>query len=140
MLRYKRILDLQYRVLGRVLNNCIAPIESTSSGIQILSTHSFLHLIVKHPYLLVRSSGFDTPTPVQKAVIPRLLNGENLVMAASTGSGKTLAFTLPVIQTLISQEYQVTQIAHFATVATVARHFPRIILFLPPLTFIYHRI
>ena len=29
-------------------------------------------------------------------------------MAASTGSGKTLAFTLPVIQTLISQEQQVT--------------------------------
>ena len=52
-------------------------------------------------------SGFLTPTPVQKAVIPRLLNGENLVMAASTGSGKTLAFTLPVIQTLISQEQQV---------------------------------
>jgi ATP-dependent RNA helicase RhlE len=41
-------------------------------------------------------------------VIPRLLNGENLVMAASTGSGKTLAFTLPVIQTLISQEQQVS--------------------------------
>lgn len=52
--------------------------------------------------------GFHTPTPVQKAVIPRLLNGENLVMAASTGSGKTLAFTLPVIQTLISQEQQVS--------------------------------
>ena len=55
-----------------------------------------------------QSTGFITPTPVQKAVIPRLLNGENLVMAASTGSGKTLAFTLPVIQTLISQEQQVT--------------------------------
>lgn len=53
-------------------------------------------------------TGFHTPTPVQKAVIPRLLNGENLVMAASTGSGKTLAFTLPVIQTLISQEQQVS--------------------------------
>jgi ATP-dependent helicase YprA (DUF1998 family) len=53
------------------------------------------------------NQGFDLPTPVQKAVIPRLLNGENLVMAASTGSGKTLAFTLPVIQTLISQEQQV---------------------------------
>lgn len=55
------------------------------------------------------TSGFHTPTPVQKAVIPRLLNGENLVMAASTGSGKTLAFTLPVIQTLISQEQQVSK-------------------------------
>lgn len=58
------------------------------------------------------SVGFHTPTPVQKAVIPRLLNGENLVMAASTGSGKTLAFTLPVIQTLISQEQQVSTEAY----------------------------
>ena len=31
------------------------------------------------------SQGFTTPTPVQRAVIPRLLGGENLVMAASTG-------------------------------------------------------
>ena len=45
-----------------------------------------------------------TPTGVQKAVIPRLLNRENLVMAASTGSGKTLAFTLPAIQNMLLQE------------------------------------
>lgn len=44
------------------------------------------------------------PTPVQKAVIPRLLNGENLVMAASTGSGKTLAYLLPIVQLLQTQE------------------------------------
>jgi superfamily II DNA/RNA helicase len=57
-------------------------------------------------YLLV---GFTHPTPVQRAVIPRLLNGENLVMAASTGSGKTLAYTLPAIQNLIMQEQQVNK-------------------------------
>jgi hypothetical protein len=50
------------------------------------------------------AQGFATPTPVQRAVIPRLLGGENLVMAASTGSGKTLAFALPAIQSLLSQE------------------------------------
>ena len=37
-------------------------------------------------------------------MIPRLLGGENLVMAASTGSGKTLAFALPAIQSLLAQE------------------------------------
>jgi superfamily II DNA/RNA helicase len=46
----------------------------------------------------------NTPTPVQKAVIPRLLGGENIVMAASTGSGKTFAFALPAIQNMIIQE------------------------------------
>lgn len=44
------------------------------------------------------------PTPVQKAVIPRLLSKENVVMAASTGSGKTLAYALPTIQSLQTQE------------------------------------
>lgn len=66
-----------------------------------------LFLLLSHLKIVIYT-GFHTPTPVQKAVIPRLLNGENLVMAASTGSGKTLAFTLPVIQTLISQEQQVS--------------------------------
>lgn len=35
----------------------------------------------------VAAQGFTEPTPVQKAVIPRLIAHENLVMAASTGSG-----------------------------------------------------
>ena len=52
----------------------------------------------------VAAQGLSTPTPVQKAVIPRIIGGENLVMAASTGSGKTFAFVLPVIQALKSQE------------------------------------
>jgi superfamily II DNA/RNA helicase len=50
------------------------------------------------------AQGFSEPTPVQKAVVPRLLAGENIVMAASTGSGKTLAFCLPIIQSLVLQE------------------------------------
>eukprot|EP00607_Mallomonas_marina_P003449 CAMPEP_0182431642 /NCGR_PEP_ID=MMETSP1167-20130531/50804_1 /TAXON_ID=2988 /ORGANISM="Mallomonas Sp, Strain CCMP3275" /LENGTH=190 /DNA_ID=CAMNT_0024618225 /DNA_START=208 /DNA_END=780 /DNA_ORIENTATION=+ len=52
----------------------------------------------------INNQGFNDPTPVQKTVIPRLINGENLVMAASTGSGKTLAYMLPVIQSLLVQE------------------------------------
>jgi len=50
------------------------------------------------------AKGFIAPTAVQKAVIPRLLTGENIVIASSTGSGKTLAYTLPVIQTLLQHE------------------------------------
>ena len=44
------------------------------------------------------------PTPVQRATVPRILSGENLVMSASTGSGKTLAYMLPIIQSLATQE------------------------------------
>jgi ATP-dependent RNA helicase DeaD len=43
--------------------------------------------------------GFKTPTPVQQAVIPVLLEGNrNLVALAQTGTGKTAAFGIPVLQ------------------------------------------
>jgi superfamily II DNA/RNA helicase len=52
----------------------------------------------------VSAQGIIKPTPVQKAVIPRLLAKENIVMAASTGSGKTLAYVLPAIENLHGEE------------------------------------
>lgn len=43
--------------------------------------------------------GFVTPTPVQAAVIPRLLGSQrDIVGLAQTGTGKTAAFGLPIIQ------------------------------------------
>eukprot|EP00747_Dinoflagellata_sp_TGD_P023033 gnl/TRDRNA2_/TRDRNA2_129505_c0_seq1.p1 gnl/TRDRNA2_/TRDRNA2_129505_c0~~gnl/TRDRNA2_/TRDRNA2_129505_c0_seq1.p1 ORF type:complete len:545 (+),score=55.34 gnl/TRDRNA2_/TRDRNA2_129505_c0_seq1:150-1637(+) len=50
------------------------------------------------------SKKITEPSPVQKQVIPRLIAGESLVMAACTGSGKTLAYLLPVIQNMRHQE------------------------------------
>eukprot|EP00978_Attheya_sp_CCMP212_P009461 scaffold22356_cov53-Attheya_sp.AAC.13 len=46
------------------------------------------------------------PTPVQKLVIPPLLqpNGPSLAFCAATGSGKTLAYLLPMVQQLRSEE------------------------------------
>ncbi len=45
--------------------------------------------------------GFETPTPVQAAVIPAILNnGRDLVALAQTGTGKTAAFGLPILQLL----------------------------------------
>lgn len=43
--------------------------------------------------------GFEKPTPIQRKVIPLLLEKENDVVAlAGTGTGKTAAFGLPIIQ------------------------------------------
>ncbi|CAK0842729.1 unnamed protein product, partial [Prorocentrum cordatum] len=39
-----------------------------------------------------------SPAPVQAQCIPRILEGEQLVIAAETGSGKTLAYVLPLLQ------------------------------------------
>ena len=41
--------------------------------------------------------GFETPTPIQAAVIPPLLEGHDLIGRARTGSGKTAAYGLPML-------------------------------------------
>ena len=47
----------------------------------------------------VRAKGFETPTSIQRLTIPRLLSGENDIIAQSqTGTGKTAAFGLPILQ------------------------------------------
>ncbi len=47
----------------------------------------------------IAALGFETPTPVQKAVIPVLLEGRrHMVALAQTGTGKTAAFGIPVLQ------------------------------------------
>ena len=43
---------------------------------------------------------FVTPTPVQAAAIPPLLEGRDVVATAQTGTGKTLAFAIPIIEAL----------------------------------------
>lgn len=40
----------------------------------------------------------DTPTPIQSASIPPLLDRRDVIGQAATGSGKTLAFGLPLVQ------------------------------------------
>ena len=45
-------------------------------------------------------AGFVTPTPIQAAAIPAILQGADLLGAAQTGSGKTAAFALPLLQQL----------------------------------------
>jgi ATP-dependent RNA helicase DeaD len=44
--------------------------------------------------------GYETPTPIQAALIPVLLEGRDAIGKAPTGTGKTAAFALPAIQRL----------------------------------------
>ena len=48
----------------------------------------------------VERLGYDQPTPVQEQAIPLVLEGRDLIAAASTGTGKTAAFLLPILSTL----------------------------------------
>ena len=44
--------------------------------------------------------GITEPTPVQSEVIPRILDGENVIFQSETGTGKTFAYLLPLVQRL----------------------------------------
>ena len=63
-----------------------------------------------------KEMGLKRPTPVQKACIPQILNGKDVLGLAQTGSGKTAAFALPILQRLSESMYGV-----FALVLTPTR-------------------
>ena len=48
----------------------------------------------------VDDSGYGEPTPIQRAAIPSVLMGKDLVGIAQTGTGKTAAFVLPMLDIL----------------------------------------
>jgi superfamily II DNA/RNA helicase len=48
----------------------------------------------------VNDSGYNEPTPIQRAAIPPVLMGKDLIGIAQTGTGKTAGFVLPMIDIL----------------------------------------
>jgi len=49
---------------------------------------------------VLRDVGYETPSAVQAATIPPLLEGRDVVGVAQTGTGKTAAFALPILSRL----------------------------------------
>jgi len=50
---------------------------------------------------------FHTPTQIQKATIPAVLQGKNVLAHSETGSGKTACFAFPALQTLARDPFSV---------------------------------
>src|SRR4029078_9848677 len=48
----------------------------------------------------VEDSGYGEPTPIQRAAIPSVLMGKDIVGIAQTGTGKTARFALPMLDIL----------------------------------------
>ena len=49
----------------------------------------------------VKGLGYETPSAIQEATIPTLLEGRDVVGLAQTGTGKTAAFALPILSRLV---------------------------------------
>jgi ATP-dependent RNA helicase DeaD len=63
---------------------------------------SFAELGLSKPIVeSLTAIGFEHPTPIQTKVIPRALEGLDVVGLAQTGSGKTAAFGLPMAEHLL---------------------------------------
>ncbi len=50
----------------------------------------------------IQQRGYTTPTPVQSAVIPIILDGGDVIASANTGTGKTAGFVLPALQFILN--------------------------------------
>src|ERR671919_941174 len=55
--------------------------------------------------------GYEEPTPIQRAAIPLLLEGRDVLGQAATGTGKTAAFALPILHGLQKQRRNVPPLA-----------------------------
>ena len=65
---------------------------------------SFKSLGLSEPALeAVRRARFQHPTPIQKRVIPLVLEGKDVLGGAATGTGKTAAFVLPLVDRFAGQ-------------------------------------
>jgi ATP-dependent RNA helicase DeaD len=59
---------------------------------------AFRDLALPAPLLATLAArGYETPTPIQAAIIPHLLDGCDVIGQAQTGTGKTAAFALPLL-------------------------------------------
>ncbi|SFN15162.1 DEAD/DEAH box helicase [Dokdonella immobilis] len=62
---------------------------------------SFKDLALGEPLQRVLAEvGYESPSPIQAATIPHLLEGRDVLGQAQTGTGKTAAFALPILNRL----------------------------------------
>jgi ATP-dependent RNA helicase DeaD len=67
----------------------------------VAANRAFAELGLRPELLHTLSSlGYEEPTPIQRAAIPHLLEGKDVLGLAATGTGKTAAFALPLLQLL----------------------------------------
>ncbi|MGO4595037.1 DEAD/DEAH box helicase [Leifsonia sp. 2TAF2] len=82
----------------------MTPSDSLDSEAETASdttTTTFSDLGLDGPVLkALKDVGYETPSAIQAATIPLLLEGRDVVGLAQTGTGKTAAFALPILSRL----------------------------------------
>ena len=77
------------------------PADSSAETAEETVKPGFDELGITGPVLkAIRDLGYETPSPIQAATIPLLLQGRDVLGTAQTGTGKTAAFALPVLENL----------------------------------------
>ncbi|MCE5221340.1 MAG: DEAD/DEAH box helicase [Clostridium sp.] len=56
---------------------------------------------------ILKSTGIDTPTPIQEQSISLIKEGKDIIAEAATGTGKTLAFLLPLFENINSESNEI---------------------------------
>lgn len=67
-----------------------SPLESPENGFRALG-------LDERVASALAALGYEEPTPVQRAAIPPLMKGRDVLAQAATGTGKTAAFALPLL-------------------------------------------
>ncbi|MFS8064303.1 MAG: DEAD/DEAH box helicase, partial [Luteimonas sp.] len=72
-----------------------------------VSPVKFTDLGLSEPLLRALSDvGYESPSPIQAATIPPLLEGRDVLGQAQTGTGKTAAFALPVLARIDPKQFK----------------------------------
>ena len=74
-----------------------------AAALRVSSSPDFLSLgLTPALAAAAAAAGWARPTPVQAAVLPAVLRGQDVLALSPTGSGKTAAFLLPLLQRLLA--------------------------------------
>ena len=80
----------------------LRPVVALTKGVFVTQ---FTDLGLAEPLLrAVGDEGYTTPTPIQAAVIPTILERRDVIGIAQTGTGKTASFVLPILSRIRDME------------------------------------